>query len=32
MKRIPGALTVVVLAGMFIWQVTVVAAGGDDVP
>ena len=32
MKRILGALTVVVLAGIFLWQAPVVAAGGDDVP
>jgi len=32
MKRILGALTVVVLAGIFIWQSPVVAASGDDVP
>jgi hypothetical protein len=32
MKRILGALTVVVLSGIFLWQAPVVAAGGDDVP
>jgi hypothetical protein len=32
MKRILGALTVVVLAGIFPWHAPVVAASGDDVP